>query len=41
MLMIEFEEELALANKKMLIVTPRKVHSLVEKDAERQTEFSQ
>ena len=41
LLMIEFEEELALANKKMPIVTPMRVHTLLETDAERQTEFSQ
>ena len=41
LLMMEFEEELALANKKMPIVIPRKVHTLLETDAERQTEFSQ
>ena len=41
LLMIEFEEELAEAGKMMPPVKPRTVHSLVETDAERQTEFSQ
>ena len=39
--MIEFEEELSEAGKMMPPVKPRTVHSLVETDAERQTEFSQ
>ena len=34
LLMVEFEEELSRANKKMPPVTPRIVHSLVETDAE-------
>ena len=41
LLMVELEEELALANKKMPLVSQRKVYSLLETDAERQTEFSQ
>ena len=41
LLMIEFEEELSGVGKMMPPVTPRIVHSLVETDAERQTEFSQ
>ena len=41
LLMIEFEEELSEAGKMMPPVKPRTVHSLVETDAERQTEFSQ
>ena len=40
LLMVEFEEELSGANKKMPPATPRKVHSLVETYAERQTKFS-
>ena len=41
LLMVEFEEELSEAGKMMPPVKPRTVHSLVETDAERQTEFSQ
>ena len=40
LLMIEFEEELSEAGKRMPPVQPRTVHSLVETDAERQTEFT-